>query len=114
MANHNVEVIRCKKCRRLFSEHGVDRKCLFEASSFDGYEELRIAMAKDINFEAVPREVLSKKWGEVWDTKEVQQVFQIHGFLAPFVSVTRRADGVKGALTFQHLPRLYFAFQPET
>jgi hypothetical protein len=113
MANHNVEAIRCKKCKHPYKEHGPGGKCLFEASSFEDYEELRVAMAKDINFEAVPREVLEKKWGQVWDTKEVQQVFQIHGFLAPFVSVTRRADGVKGALTFQHLPRLYFAFQPE-
>lgn len=113
MANHNVNVIRCKKCRLLFMEHGPEGKCLFEASSFEGHEALRIALANDINFEAVPREVLAKKWGEVWDTREVQQVFQIHGFLAPFVSVTRKADGIKGALVFQHLPRLYFAFQPE-
>jgi hypothetical protein len=72
----------------------------------------RKVLADAINESALEREALEKKWGEVWDTNQVQEVFQIHGFLAPFVSVTRKADGVKGALTFQHLPRYYFAFQP--
>ena len=31
-------------------------------------------------------------------------------FAEPFALVTRKADGVKGALTFQHLPRFYFEF----
>lgn len=103
----------CKQCRRPFKEHAPEGKCLFEASTFDAHEELRIALSKDINSEALEREALEKRWGEVWDTKQVQQVFKIHGFLAPFVSVTRLADGAKGALTFQHLPRYYFVFQPE-
>lgn len=109
----NVDSVQCKKCRRPFKEHGPELKCLFEASTFDAHEELRIALSKDINAEGLEREALEKKWGPVWDTKEVQKVFRIHGFLAPFVSVTRLEDGAKGALTFQHWPRYYFAFQPE-
>lgn len=113
MKPNHVDQVRCKKCRRPYKEH-TDGKCLFEASDFDGHEDLRIALSKDINDEALEREALEKKWGEVWDTKQVQQVFKIHGFLAPFVSVTRLEDGQRGALTFQHWPRYYFAFQPET
>lgn len=109
----NIDEVRCKKCRRPYKEHGPEGKCMFEASSFDGQEELRIALSKDMNMEGLERDALEKKWGQVWDTKQVQQVFKIHGFLAPFVSVTRLSDGVKGALTFQHLPRYYFAFQSE-
>jgi hypothetical protein len=78
---------------------------------FDADEDFRIAMSNDINAEKLERDALAKKWGEVWDTKEVQKVFKIHGFLSPFVRVTRLADGVQGVLTFQHLPRYYFAFQ---
>lgn len=111
MSSH-VSVVRCKKCKLQYDQH-VDGKCLFEASYFDAHDKLRAALRKDINGEAMGREDLEQRWGEVWDTKQVQQVFKIHGFLAPFVSVTRLADGAKGALTFQHLPRFYFAFQPE-
>jgi hypothetical protein len=34
------------------------------------------------------------------------------GFLAPFVVVRRKIDGVKGSLEFQHHPRFYFGFSP--
>ena len=50
---------------------------------------------------------------EVWDTNEMQELFTVHSFLAPYVVVTRKADGVKGTLLFTHMPRLYFAFEPE-
>lgn len=48
-----------------------------------------------------------------WTTDELTSDFQVHGFLAPFVVVTRRADGMKGTLMFQHSPRRYFNFQPD-
>lgn len=108
-----VEEVRCQECQRPYKEHGPGGKCLFEASTFGPTEDLRIALANDINSERLERDALVRKWGEVWDTKEVQKVFKIRGFLAPFVGVTRLSDGVKGALTFQHLPRYYFCFQPE-
>lgn len=47
----------------------------------------------------------------VWDTKGVQRDFEIEGFLAPFVVARRRADNVKGTLTFCHSPRFYFDFR---
>jgi hypothetical protein len=30
--------------------------------------------------------------------------------MAPFVVVRRKADGVKGSLMFQHMPRFYYGF----
>ena len=45
-----------------------------------------------------------------WNTNELQRDFTVHGFMAPFVIVTRKADGVKGTLEFTHNPRFYFGF----
>ena len=48
-----------------------------------------------------------------WDTKSLQREFIVEAFLAPRVRVTRKADGVKGWLTFNHSPRVYFDFDPD-
>tara|TARA_R100000808_G_C2153561_1_gene163872 strand:- start:5078 stop:5296 length:219 start_codon:yes stop_codon:yes gene_type:complete len=50
--------------------------------------------------------------GRVWDTKELQEDFEVRQFAAPFVVVKRKSDGVIGSLEFQHQPRLYFDFEP--
>jgi hypothetical protein len=49
---------------------------------------------------------------ERFDTTQLQELFEVHGFLAPFVSVTRKADGVRGTMMFTHSPRRYFNFVP--
>lgn len=50
-----------------------------------------------------------KKAGEeTWTTEEFRRDFEAISFLAPFVSVRRRSDGVKGTLMFDHHPRVYF------
>jgi hypothetical protein len=49
--------------------------------------------------------------GQTWDTTQLQEDFEVRGFAAPYVVVTRKADGVKGVLEFQHRPRLYWGFQ---
>lgn len=49
----------------------------------------------------------------VWDTKSLQQDFEVLGFLAPFVVVKRRSDGAKGTLEFTHSPRWYFNFESD-
>ena len=61
------------------------------------------------------REELETKYGKgnVWNTGEMVAAFEVHGFLAPFCTVTRKADGVKGTLEFFHNPRLYFRFIPQ-
>ena len=50
---------------------------------------------------------------ESWDTAELQEDFEVLGFLAPFVVVRRKSDGVRGTLEFTHAPRLYFGWSPE-
>ena len=45
-----------------------------------------------------------------WTTAELSRDFTVHSFSAPFVVVTRKADGAKGSLMFTHSPRLYFNF----
>lgn len=48
-----------------------------------------------------------------WTTEELTRDFQVEGFLAPFVVVKRRSDGVKGSLEFTHSPRVYFNWTPD-
>lgn len=50
--------------------------------------------------------------GNVWDTQELREVFEVRGFAAPFCVVRHRADGVDGSVQFQHRPRFYFSFKP--
>jgi hypothetical protein len=45
-----------------------------------------------------------------WDTEQLKNDFTVNSFLAPFVFVTRKADGKKGSLEFTHSPRWYFNF----
>ena len=56
------------------------------------------------------RKRLQEIHGDVWDTQESQEVFTFVGFGAPFVAVTRKSDGARGSLEFQHMPRFYFNF----
>jgi len=56
------------------------------------------------------REELIEIYGQVWDTKELQQDFNVIGFMAPYVVVIRKSDKKKGSLVFQHYPRFYFGF----
>jgi len=79
----------------------------------DHTENIRRAMVEEINSEPGSREALEAEYGQVWDTKQVQEDFRVLHFAAPFVDVQRQADGVYGKLTFQHRPRFYFNFQPD-
>jgi len=47
-------------------------------------------------------------------TDELREQYEVIGFMAPFVVVKRRSDGVKGSMEFTHNPRFYFNFQPDT
>lgn len=58
-------------------------------------------------------EALRAKHGQLWDTKQLQQDFEVHGFMAPFAKVTRKSDNVDGLIQFQHHPRFYFNFKVE-
>ena len=79
----------------------------------DETEGIRREMVATINANAGPRADLESKHGQVWDTSQLQDDFQVLGFAAPFVIVRRRSDGVKGSLMFQNDPRFYYGFQHE-
>lgn len=106
-----IDEVPCPNCKRTFKEHvAPDLKCLFEASKFEITEGFRIALSNDINSEKLERDALEKKYGRVWSTSELKQFFDVQGFLAPFVKVTRKEGTVAGAMMFQHMPRYYFNF----
>jgi hypothetical protein len=50
--------------------------------------------------------------GQTWTTEQIREEFVVEGFMAPFVVVRRKSDGVRGTLTFRHAPRVYFDFEP--
>ena len=79
----------------------------------DAAEAIRRQQLAEINAAAGSRESLEAKHGQVWDTTELQEDFTVLGFLAPYVVVQRKSDGVKGSLMFQNSPRLYFGFSPD-
>jgi hypothetical protein len=79
----------------------------------DPTEAIRREMVSQINAVEGSREYLEAKHGQVWDTEQLQEDFEVLGFLAPFVIARRKSDGVRGSLLFQNSPRLYFGFHPE-
>lgn len=56
------------------------------------------------------RDELQNKFGQVWNTRELQEDFEVISFRAPFVAVVRKSDGKSGTLQFQHSPRYYYSF----
>jgi hypothetical protein len=79
----------------------------------DPIEAIRRQQLVEINADPGSRAALEAKHGQVWDTSELQDEFQALGFMAPYIIVRRRSDGVKGSLMFQANPRYYFSFPPE-
>lgn len=79
----------------------------------DPSESIRKELLAEINAEPGSREALEVEHGQVWDTRQLSEVFEVLGFAAPLVVVRRKSDRVRGSLFFQHNPRLYFGFQPE-
>ncbi len=79
----------------------------------DPTESLRRERLAEINAEPGSREALEAQCGQVWDTAQLRQDFDVLGFVAPLIVVRRKSDGVRGSLEFQHDPRLYFNFQAE-
>ena len=74
---------------------------------------IRKSMVRKINAEPGSREDLEARYGDVWDTTELQEHFTVLGFCAPFCGVARKSDGVRGSVLFQHNPRFYHSFQPD-
>lgn len=47
---------------------------------------------------------------QTWTTEELQAEFTVEGFASPYVIVTRKADGARGTLEFNGIPRVYHSF----
>lgn len=74
----------------------------------DETEDIRRELVKN----QIPEErsLLEEEYGKdnVWDTDEMVNDFDVKGFMAPFVVVTRKTDSVVGTLEFQDMPRYYY------
>ncbi len=79
----------------------------------DPTESTRRQMMIDINANPGSREALEAKHGQVWNTEQLQQDFEVLAFMAPFVIVREKSTGAKGSLEFQASPRFYFNFQAD-
>lgn len=73
-------------------------------------EAIRRQRLAEIQTEPCSRELLEARYGQVWNTQELSRDFEVLGFLAPYVVVRRKSDGVKGSLEFRHQPRFYYGF----
>ena len=82
------------------------------ATITDETEDIRRQMLTEINAVPGSREYLEAKHGQVWDTQQLSDDFEVLGFMAPVVVVRRKSDGQKGSLFFQHNPRFYYGFEP--
>jgi hypothetical protein len=78
----------------------------------DPTEDIRKQMLAEINAVPGSREYLEAKHGQVWDTQQLSDDFEVIGFAAPLVVVRRKSDWQKGSLMFQASPRFYFGFEP--
>jgi hypothetical protein len=79
----------------------------------DPTESIRREMLAEINSAPGSREALETEHGQIWDTKQLGEDFDVIGFAAPLVVVRRRSDGKRGSLFFQHNPRFYYGFQAD-
>jgi hypothetical protein len=79
----------------------------------DETESIRRQEVAEINRDPSERELLEARHGQVWDSNELKRDFEVKGFMAPYIVVRRKSDGVLGSLKFQHNPRLYFDFKAD-
>ena len=82
----------------------------------DTTENIRRALVAEQQEQGpLTREQLEAEYGQVWDTNEMSRDFEAEGFMAPYVIVKRRNDGVLGTLEFQtnigH--RFYYNFKED-
>ena len=77
----------------------------------DPTEPIRRERLNEINAEPGSREALEAVYGQVWDTHQLTEDYEVIGFMAPLVVVRRKVDGVKGSLEFRPQPRFYFNFK---
>ena len=66
-------------------------------------EPIRRKLTAELNAKAAQRETLELEYPKVWDTDQLQAEFEVKGFLAPFVEVTRKSDGQRGQIGRAHV-----------
>jgi len=95
------------------SEPPVNDDCAERAAETKArlVERLRVEEAAELNAFAGGRKELQHLWGRVWNSAELHSEYEVEGFMAPYVVVTRKCDNVRGSLMFQHAPRYYFSFR---
>lgn len=79
----------------------------------DPTETVRRSLVQQINTNAGDRERLEAQHGQVWDTQQLQEDYEVLAFAAPLIVVRQRSTGRRGTLLFQHSPRLYWGFSPD-
>ena len=103
-----------RKAKPLTQEKIMDLPNTDALAAMTDMEQARHSLTQEINSqiesddEDQERSRLQEEYGQVWDTKELGNDFEVLGFMAPFIAVRRRSDGEEGSLEFQHSPRLYF------
>ena len=71
----------------------------------DPTEFIRREMLAEINAQPGSREALEAEHGQVWDTQQLGEDFEVIGFAAPLgCRPTAVRTAVKGSLMFQHNP----------
>jgi hypothetical protein len=82
---------------------------LSAADPTEAYRRLRLPQLNP----GVERAELERLYGTVWDPAQLAASFEAMGFMAPYVVVRRKSDGVVGSLEFQHEPRFYFGWKED-
>jgi hypothetical protein len=80
----------------------------------DTTETIRRSLVQQINTDAGDRERLEEKHGRVWDTQQLQEDFEVLQFAAPLIVVRQKITGQMGSMFFQHQPRFYWGFKPDS
>jgi hypothetical protein len=75
----------------------------------DTTEQIR----RDMITSGQPAADLAADTGQKWTTAELRRDFEVLGYMAPFVVVRRRGDGLVGSLEFTASPRVYFGWKPD-
>ena len=78
----------------------------------DSTEQARRELVQEVN-QDTERTKLDEKYGEVMTTSEMRLLYDVEGFLAPFIVCRRKSDGKRGTLMFSHSPRYYFSWQED-
>lgn len=61
--------------------------------------------------ESLTRFELERRYGQIWDTRQLARQFIVLAIISDQVVVRRKSDGVVGKLSLQNCPRYYYRFE---